>query len=343
MSQLDALVDSLLYEGYALYPYTPGATKNATPTPFGIVYPPAYAAALTTTYDRLRLECRLVGQLGGLRATVRFLHAAGGGHRAVERRVDLDRPGLTEFSFGDVRGHATLQAEADGRVAVCVHNDSEVAAGADRATALRRALLSTHVLVQASAGQFVSPLDAGLDSVNTYPVLATPDDRTILGAAIVLPDHPQIAPESRGGMFDSTEIEEALLLHVQTLTDAERDEIEDPAVRAMVARAAAATPRDLMDLHGRVTISDPPGEPETAIDGAPCRRGDRVVLRPGVDGDVYDRLLDGRTAIVERILLDYDGGVHLGVTVEGDAAHELLGGSGRYLFFRPEEVELTSA
>ena len=27
---LEALVDSLLYEGYALYPYTPGATKNAT-------------------------------------------------------------------------------------------------------------------------------------------------------------------------------------------------------------------------------------------------------------------------------------------------------------------------
>ena len=29
---LDALVDTLLYEGYALYPYTPGATKNATGT-----------------------------------------------------------------------------------------------------------------------------------------------------------------------------------------------------------------------------------------------------------------------------------------------------------------------
>ena len=41
---LDQLVDSLLYEGYALYPYTPGAAKNSTPTPFGIVYPPAYAA-----------------------------------------------------------------------------------------------------------------------------------------------------------------------------------------------------------------------------------------------------------------------------------------------------------
>jgi len=33
---LDELIDALLYEGYALYPYTPGATKNATPTPFGI-------------------------------------------------------------------------------------------------------------------------------------------------------------------------------------------------------------------------------------------------------------------------------------------------------------------
>ncbi len=40
---LETLVESLLYEGYALYPYTPTATKNATPTPFGIVYPPAYA------------------------------------------------------------------------------------------------------------------------------------------------------------------------------------------------------------------------------------------------------------------------------------------------------------
>ena len=56
---LEQLVDSLLYEGYALYPYTPGATKNATPTPFGIVYPPAYAATLASTYDHLELRCVL--------------------------------------------------------------------------------------------------------------------------------------------------------------------------------------------------------------------------------------------------------------------------------------------
>ena len=53
---VEELVESLLYEGYALYPYTPGATKNATPTPFGIVYPPAYAEGSPATFDHLRLE-----------------------------------------------------------------------------------------------------------------------------------------------------------------------------------------------------------------------------------------------------------------------------------------------
>ncbi len=67
--------------------------------------------------------------------------------------------------------------------------------------------------------------------MNTYPVLATDADDAVLGAAIVLPDHPRIAPESRGGLFDSTEIEEALLLHVQTLSDAERARSQRPTRR----------------------------------------------------------------------------------------------------------------
>ena len=61
MSQLDELVDTLLWEGHQLYPYTPSATKNATPTPFGIVYPPAYAAGSPHTFDRLKLQCIATG------------------------------------------------------------------------------------------------------------------------------------------------------------------------------------------------------------------------------------------------------------------------------------------
>src|SRR5581483_8750361 len=84
-------------------------------------------------------------------------------------------------------------------------------------------------------------------------------DDAILGACIFLPDHPQIAPESRGNLFDNTEIEEALMLHVHVLSDAEREEIAqaDPAVRAMIERALAATPQEMLDLHGRLSLSDP--------------------------------------------------------------------------------------
>ena len=69
---LERLVDSLLFEGYALYPYTRGATKNATPTPFGIVYPPAYADLLPSAFDHLQMECAIEGG-GEVEAEVRFL------------------------------------------------------------------------------------------------------------------------------------------------------------------------------------------------------------------------------------------------------------------------------
>ena len=84
---MSELVDTLLYEGYALYPYTPGATKNATPTPFGIVYPPAYAAGLDTTFDHLELRCVVEGggEVDGRGALPRAQR------RAPPRRAAADR------------------------------------------------------------------------------------------------------------------------------------------------------------------------------------------------------------------------------------------------------------
>ena len=55
-------------------------------------------------------------------------------------------------------------------------------------------------------------------------MLAADDDSAMLGAAIVLPDHPQLAPESSGDLFDATEIEEALRLHLLALSDGHRRE-----------------------------------------------------------------------------------------------------------------------
>ena len=170
----------------------------------------------------------------------------------------------SSFSFEGLEGRVRLRVDphAEGlvRVRVCVHNTTALEEPeVGRGDALKASLISTHVIVSAPGCRFVSPLETPeLSSVNTFPVLATPDDDTVLGAAIVLPDHPQLAPESRGNLFDNTEIEEALLLHVHTLSDAEREEIEqgDPTVRAMVERAAAATPAEMLRLHGRLEMKD---------------------------------------------------------------------------------------
>ena len=51
-------------------------------------------------------------------------------------------------------------------------------------------------------------------------------------------------------------------------------------------------------------------------------------------------MLDGRRATIERIYLDYDDRVHLGVTVDDDPGQELMRETGRYLFFFANEVEL---
>jgi hypothetical protein len=336
------IVDTLLYEGYALYPYTAGATKNATPTPFGIVYPPAYAAGLDTTFDHLDLRCVVEGG-GEVTAEVRFLAPSGERHRAEPRRLE----GEGDFETGGLSVRTRLELtplEGDRRlVSYRVENRTEAEPGLDRGAAIERSLISTHPLLRAPGGRFLSQLDAPCDSVNTWPVLASPADDVMLGAAIVLPDHPQIAPESRGNLFDNTEIEEALVLHVQVLSDQERAEIaeQDPVVREMIERASAVTPDQLRRLHGRMTeIHDPTqGLPEVEVDGVVFRRGGRVVVRPGLDADLQARMLEGRTVTVERIQRDYDGRVHLGVAVD-EPGQEILRETGRFLWFFPPEVEV---
>lgn len=382
MTDVDELVRTLLYEGYALYPYTPGATKNATPTPFGIVYPPAYAVESPTTYDHLRLQCIAEVedvQTARLSIDVHFLEPAGERHEGIERRVTLPATSLAElgseaatvpFGFDAVQGHLRVGAQAFHgglvRVTASVHNETEVQDGLDRPGALRSSLLSTHVVARIAdsgrAAGFISPTappehaataNMACANVNTFPVLASREDDVVVGCAIVLPDHPQLAPESRGDLFDGTEIEEALLLHVLALSADEVDEIskQDPAIREMVRRAAATTPEEFAKLRGRVTIKDVGaavptfgdqelrGERDVIVDGVMYRLGDRVLLRPERNRNAQDHLLDGRTATIERIYIDYSDIVHLCVTVDDDPGQALMRDIGRYLYFKPTEVE----
>ncbi|MFG1948177.1 hypothetical protein [Nonomuraea sp. NPDC048826] len=229
-----------------------------------------------------------------------------------------------------------------------------------REEALRHALIACHTLLTVPGGRFVSLLEppawaetAASDCANahTYPVLS--GDRVVLSSPILLYDNPRVAPESPGDLHDAAEIDEILSLRTLTLTDAEKREARatDPRAAAILDRVEAMTPEDLARLHGTTRPAEPWWHPEADasvspatdsvdVGGTRVRKGSRVRLRPRLRGsDPQDMFLDGRTALVEAVLLDVDGARHLAVTLEDDPAAELNQWYGRYRYFAPEETE----
>lgn len=88
----------------------------------------------------------------------------------------------------------------------------------------------------------------------------------------------------------------------------------------------------------------PPPESIT-IDGKEVRAGDRVRLHPGKGrADVFDLILDGKTARIEAIHQDFENRLYLVVTADDDPALEQMQNDdrifpGHHFFFFPEEVE----
>ncbi|MEU8279380.1 hypothetical protein ACFYOK_26650 [Microbispora bryophytorum] len=227
-----------------------------------------------------------------------------------------------------------------------------------REEAVRRSLVAAHLLIGVSGGAFVSLLDPPLwaeaaarqcRNRNTWPVLVGERGRrdVVLSSPIILYDHPSIDPESPGDLFDSTEIDELLTPRTLTLTEEEKREarVTDPRAAEILERAADLPPELLERLHGAIHRLEAPARttPEddaVIVAGVRIARGSRVRLRPGhrrTDAD--DMFLAGRTARVEAVFLDVDGGRHLAVTPEDDPGSDLQREQGRFLYFAPDEVE----
>jgi hypothetical protein len=164
-----------------------------------------------------------------------------------------------------VRVAAELLRERLFRVTVRIANETPWAGG-EREDALRRALCSTHALVHAPGGAFVSPADpppelaeqaAGCENVGVWPVLVGEEGArdTVLASPIILSDYPRIAPESPGDLFDGGEIDRLLILNVLSLTPEEQEEMRatDPRAREILERCASLGPEELLPLHGRLT------------------------------------------------------------------------------------------
>jgi hypothetical protein len=229
MSELLTLADAVMYEGYMLWPYRESALKNQRRWTFGCVFPPAWTAAHPDDACLMRTQVLVESDPYAVAVTVRYLTADG-----VEHSLGPD----------DER----VEVEVHGaRLTVTVRNTSAWA-GEDREQALRHAMCSTHTLLV--GGRFVSATEAvGCTNVGTWPVLVGED--AMLSAPIILEDHPRIAPESPGDLFDGGEIDGLLALNIMALTDDEKSAMRvDPRTREILERTEALTEEQLWKLSG---------------------------------------------------------------------------------------------
>ena len=279
---------------------------------------------------------------------------------------------------------------------------------------LAHALIATHSLIAVPGGTFLSMTDppewaaaevAACQNAGTWPVLAGPAGCTdlMLSSPVILYDHPEIAAESAGDLFDATEIDEILTLRTLTLTDAEKRQARatDSRAAGLIDRLDDMPPEMLERMHGAIrylrsapagaSVAPGPGggagpaagdlagqgqmaggsgngtgwpaaditarpsvpwwdpgadasvSPETdhvVIEGVRVARSSHVVMQPGSRrADAQDLFLAGREAVVEAVLSDVDGHVHLAVTPVDDPAADLQRNHGRFLYFAPDEVK----
>jgi len=286
------------------------------------------------------------------------------------------------------------------RLRVVAENVTEwTGAGAGREESVLRSPVATHLIIVLTHGSsFVSLLDPpqwakpaveGCTNQHIWPILVGEGrSDTILSSPMVLPDHPEIAPESPMDLFDGTENDELLSLRIMTLTDEEKAQARatDPRAAAILDSVDNMPAAVYERLHGAIrsfreatgSTDDDFEFPEIWTDektgevreGSPLEskpapvfdaavdasyspdtdsipwgsgrlsKGSRVRLRPGlVRSDAQDMFLEGRTAQIQAVLFDADDEPYLAVVLDDDPGADIHMWHGRFLYFKPYEVE----
>lgn len=298
------VADAVLYEGYLLYPYRASSSKNQSRWQWGVLVPPSYAAAGHGEHASSRTQVLLEPSRDPeLQLRLRFLqlqHRSGGDgpvpefDEAVEHELDfvvslgkiLDgeqiipvtipagvetEKGITRQRWslqGEIRLTATILEGPYGvaQLTIDIVNTAEWAdPDADRQVALRYSLITAHLVIAVTDGEFISLLDPPewakpaaelCKNERIWPVMiGEPGDReVILSSPIILYDYPSIAPESPQQLFDGLEIDEILTLRTMTLTDEEKAEARatDDKVRELMDRVDSMPPEMLEKMHGAI-------------------------------------------------------------------------------------------
>lgn len=236
MHEMQHLMSTLIDQG-AIYPFAPGAVGFSSSSSFGALQAPVFAALKPGTFSHLQIEAVFEAPAGAsITAEAMFRQHLVDAKRWVERResvhlasLDLRKPMLAE---APIHGPAEIGPSLEGtlrltaihlggrywRIQARLRNDTPLLRGTGvigPAEADVHAFHAAHVLLEATGGRFHSPLAregrAGAlvqacRNENCVPVIASPDDEILLGAALV----PREKSRARGreNPFDRAELDE---------------------------------------------------------------------------------------------------------------------------------------
>lgn len=149
------------------------------------------------------------------------------------------------------------------RIIVFINNNTPVinAQNISRDEIFRQSFLSTNTILNVENGEFISLQNPGekwkdlideCKNKDTWPILIDGSNTTLLSSPIIVYDYPKINPKSKGDLFDSLEIEEALMLHFSVMSDEEKEKIaqSDEKLRSMLNKVSQVTPDEIISLHG---------------------------------------------------------------------------------------------
>jgi len=190
--------------------------------------------------------------------------------RLVQRRWPL--VGAVRLDLSPVIGSAGVS-----HLRVEVENAAALDEPQDKVQAARQSFLGAHLLLSCEHGSFVSMTDAPQDlqaavaachQHRSWPVLAGPSgsdnaDRFLLASPIILEDHPALAVQSPGALFDSTEIDEILTLRILTMTEEEKSEARatDPRAAQILDRSESLSLDEMARMHGALRNPHGAGDP----------------------------------------------------------------------------------
>jgi len=370
------IAETLLYEGYALYPYRATAVKNQQRWTFGCLLPPTFPQP-TGSAEGSNLQCECL-VLGGLTTQIeiaaRFLQlttptdgATRVWNEASAREVNTPQWNLhalalqtqrVDFTFPaadvggqyqeSIEGSIDISAERLGddayklRVRLLNRTRLEHAEHYSRTEALAWSLLSCHLLLGAHDGEFVSSLDP--------PARWDADVARCRNIGV----YPVLAGDKNQR---STMLAAPIILYDYPrvapaspgdLCDAtEMDEMLTLRIQTLTddekQAMASLDPRTAQMLQRCDTMSaDQLRDLHGVWQRDDLTPGMRVRLRPHGRADAFDLVLADKTAVIVSTERDFEDRDYVSVVLDDDPGQDLgvAGKPGHRFYFRPDEVEV---